>query len=284
MSAIFPVLRGLGWPITVESIYSTITQESAAGTEVRIPLWAAPRKKFTLPFNYLAAGVGDPLAWSQDDIHTLQGFQMSMYGKAYSFLYCHPPDSVTQGSPCQNTVTLANTGDGTTLTFQLQRSYGAFTEPVYDINTTGVNGIVVGNGGTGYTWATVQFSGGGPGSGARARAVVLAGSVVSVILTSSGQGYTSAPAVAIVGNGSGAAATAVVAPRIYLAGVYQSSGYTLGSTGVITFTSAPGSGVPVTADCAYFWRCRFDEDSLEFEQFNNSYFSLKKCVLYQVRN
>ena len=283
---IFPLLRGLTWPVTVEPLYSTILQESASGIEARIALWSAPRKKFTLPFSYLAAGAGDPLPWSQDDIHTLQGFQMSMYGKWDSFLYSCPSDSVVQGSLCVNTTTLGNYGDGTTTTFQLQRSYGAAVETVYDINVAGVNGIVVNGGGTGYTWATVKFSGGG-GSGARARAVVAAGSVTSITLISSGQGYTSAPAVASVGNGTVATATAYIRPRVYVAGSLktETTQYTLNtSTGIITLTSAPSSAQIVTADCAYFWRCRFDEDSLEFEQFNNSYFSLKKCVLYQVRN
>jgi hypothetical protein len=222
-----------------------------------------------------------------------------MYGKWDSFLYSCPSDSVVQGSLCVNTTTLGNYGDGTTTTFQLQRSYGAATETVYDINAKGatvgggtsggVNGIAVTNGGTGYTWATVKFSGSG-GSGARARAVVAAGSVTSITLVSSGQGYTSAPIATIYGNGSGARATAYIEPQVYITTPPGSpslvtTGYSISpTTGIITLTSAPSSAQIVTADCAYFWRCRFEDDSLEFEQFSGSYFSLKKCVLYQVRN
>ena len=77
--------------------------------------------------------------------------------------------------------------------------------------------------------------------------------------------------------------------NIYLAGVKQTTGYTVsgwGTTtpGVVTFTSAPGSGVAITADFAYYWPCRFDQDNVAFELFVNGYYSVKKIAWKSVKN
>lgn len=52
-------------------------------------------------------------------------------------------------------------------------------------------------------------------------------------------------------------------PLIYIAGVLQSSSnYTIGSTGVVTFNSAPASGAALTWTGQFYWPCNFDEDSI----------------------
>lgn len=71
----------------------------------------------------------------------------------------------------------------------------------------GVSGVNLSNGGTGYTAATVAFSGGG-GSGAAGTAVIAGGVITAITLTKAGYGYTSVPTVTITGDGTGAAATA----------------------------------------------------------------------------
>jgi len=73
--------------------------------------------------------------------------------------------------------------------------------------STKVKDLVVVTGGSGYTSATVSFSGGG-GSGATATAAVSAGQVVSLTITNAGTGYTSSPTVTISGDGTGATARA----------------------------------------------------------------------------
>lgn len=57
-------------------------------------------------------------------------------------------------------------------------------------------------------------------------------------------------------------------PQIYLNGVLQASGYTVSSTGLVTFTSAPGNGVEVTWSGTYYYRCRF-ERGMTFNKFMN---------------
>lgn len=60
--------------------------------------------------------------------------------------------------------------------------------------------------------------------------------------------------------------------------------YTISSSGLITFSGAPGGGAVLTADFTYYWRCRFDEDSIDFENFVQHYFEVKKVVIYQTRD
>ena len=76
---------------------------------------------------------------------------------------------------------------------------------------SGVGGVTVTAGGTGYTSApTVTFTG-GSGTGAAATATVAAGVVTKVTITNPGSGYVSAPTVGFTGGGgSGATATAVL--------------------------------------------------------------------------
>lgn len=54
--------------------------------------------------------------------------------------------------------------------------------------------------------------------------------------------------------------------QIYLGGVLQSSGYTLNaSTGMVTFTVAPGNGVSVTWRGDFYVPVRFDSDTLQLD-------------------
>jgi uncharacterized protein (TIGR02217 family) len=52
--------------------------------------------------------------------------------------------------------------------------------------------------------------------------------------------------------------------KVYLAGVLQTTGYTVNyTTGVVTFTSAPGPGVAVTVACEFDVPARLDTDEPE---------------------
>jgi hypothetical protein len=60
-------------------------------------------------------------------------------------------------------------------------------------------------GGSGYTWARVEFSGGGPlAVQAQGTAIVSGGQVISLQLISAGNSYSSTPIMTIVGDGTGA--------------------------------------------------------------------------------
>jgi len=59
-----------------------------------------------------------------------------------------------------------------------------------------------------------------------------------------------------------------LSPSIYKAGVLQSGGnYSINSTGLVTFVSAPAANAALTWSGTYYMRCRFKEDTSEFNQF-----------------
>ncbi len=97
----------------------------------------------------------------------------------------------------------------------------------------GVNNLVLGAGGAGYTSnPTVAFSGGG-GTGAAAAANVSGGAVTSITITNPGTGYTSAPTVTLTGGGF---TTAAGAPTAVLGVVLQASAITQDSSAANTGT------------------------------------------------
>ena len=54
--------------------------------------------------------------------------------------------------------------------------------------------------------------------------------------------------------------------HVYLNGALQSSGFSLVAPNKLSFSSAPGSSVVVSADFVYAFQCRFAADEQDFEQ------------------
>jgi len=77
-----------------------------------------------------------------------------------------------------------------------------------------------------------------------------------------------------------------VVSAVYLNGIIQDpAGYSVDSmTGRVTFNTAPGSGLIITADYSYYFRCRFVDDSYAFENFMFRLWQLKKLTFISVRS
>jgi uncharacterized protein (TIGR02217 family) len=73
---------------------------------------------------------------------------------------------------------------------------------------------------------------------------------------------------------------------IYLNGITQDpTSYSVDpTTGLVTFETAPGSGLIITADFTYYFRCRFTEDKYDFENFMLRLWQLKKLTFISVRS
>ena len=83
-------------------------------------------------------------------------------------------------------------------------------------NGTLVSGILITNGGSGYTSATaISFTGGGRGREAAAEAIIESGVITGAVITNPGFGYSNVPTVVIgdTGGGSAAAGTAILSGR-----------------------------------------------------------------------
>jgi uncharacterized protein (TIGR02217 family) len=77
-----------------------------------------------------------------------------------------------------------------------------------------------------------------------------------------------------------------VVNAVYFNGIVQDpAGYSVDSmTGLVTFNIAPGSGLIITADYSYYFRCRFIDDSYAFENFMFQLWQLKKLTFISVRS
>lgn len=81
----------------------------------------------------------------------------------------------------------------------------------------------------------------------------------------------------------------IVAPNslgaIYLDGITQNpADYTVDpDTGIVTFATPPSTGLAITADFSYWFRCRFVDDSYDFENFMYRLWQLKKLSFISVR-
>ncbi len=71
---------------------------------------------------------------------------------------------------------------------------------------------------------------------------------------------------------------------VALNGAPQSSGWSLTSPNTLVFSSAPGSGVAVTASFSYAFQCRFLEDGQDFEQFMQNLWAAPSVKFRSVRS
>jgi uncharacterized protein (TIGR02217 family) len=64
-------------------------------------------------------------------------------------------------------------------------------------------------------------------------------------------------------------------------GVVQTlgSGYSVSSTGLVTFATAPSNGQNLTWSGTYYYRCRFTKDDLAFDKFMKDFWALKKLEM-----
>ncbi len=205
---VFPSLSGLAFPVTRAPMFKTRQQESISGKRTWIADWSYPRWKWTLVFNFLRNN-GFYQA-SSDELLALLGFFNNRQGMFDSFLYSDPDDnSVTNQS--------LGIGDGSTVQFQLARSYGGYTEPVFAPNVV----------------STVKVNG-----------------VTKTVGTDYG-----------IGNWENG-----VTPN-----------------GTLNFTSAPGSGLPITVTMTYYWPVTFSADTAPFVKDMAGLWSLKKLEFESVK-
>ena len=74
---------------------------------------------------------------------------------------------------------------------------------------------------------------------------------------------------------------------VYLNGVPQSNGFTVNATALtpsVAFATAPAAGVAVTADFHWCLLCRFDDDSVDAEEFMAALYALQSLKLRTVRS
>lgn len=65
---------------------------------------------------------------------------------------------------------------------------------------------------------------------------------------------------------------------------WSSSAWGATNPGVLSFLGAVSAGVPISTDFTYYWPCRFDMDTANFNLFMRQWYGLKKLTFQSVKN
>lgn len=114
---------------------------------------------------------------------------------------------------------------------------------------------------------------------------------VTAQLFGTGNGTTTAfQLIATYGNSALPGTTEIVqnlngAPSIYDNGSLRSTPthYSIGPTGIVTFVSPPVSGHLLTWTGSFYYRCRFMDDDMDFEQFMYRFWAAKKVSFKSIK-
>jgi hypothetical protein len=118
---VYPSLPGIAFGVERAPVWSSDVQTTPSGREYRGAFMTYPRYRYKLVYEFLRDTSVYP------ELATLLGFFNARQGQFDTFLFSDPTDNSVAGQQL-------GSGDGTTTSFQLTRTYGAFTEPVYDLN------------------------------------------------------------------------------------------------------------------------------------------------------
>lgn len=158
---VLPDLKGVKIDVKRTAMYSTQIQQSTSGLELRSAFWTYPRYKIALSFEFLRSA--SYTRATMNEWETLIGFFARMAGTYDTFYFQMPDDYFvgTLASPTSSTSMPIGVGNGTTASFQLQRtlvpsaslpaaasrSYfptiGDGYEPVFAVNNTTAPSIFV---------------------------------------------------------------------------------------------------------------------------------------------
>ena len=268
---VFPsAIRGLTWPVLKTSEFNTLVQDAPNKMDTRIAQTYNPFWHWELIFDVLFDNPAQLTSGlSCTDYRTLQGFILSLQGSFADFLLDDPSDdyvgpALIAGAP--NTAAelqLVNDGAGNYYS-PVQRNFGGqFYEGVTDLNgaitvyangalqTNGTNYSVIGPGfalpgrsymGLGLQWASPAAWAAGHAYALNAVIMDPAGHLQKV--TTAG---TSGATIPTFNDAGGTTNDNTV--------IWTDQGYN------------PGPAGPITAQFNFYFRCRFEEDTQDFEQF-----------------
>jgi len=120
-NAVFPSFPGLTWNSVRKPQWATVTKTSVSGREFRAAQFSYPLWRYKLSYSVLRGSTALP------EVQQIAAFFNARSGSFDTWLYSDPDDKTA-------TAQLFGTGNGTATAFQLARSYGGYTEPVFDLN------------------------------------------------------------------------------------------------------------------------------------------------------
>jgi hypothetical protein len=299
--AVFPRFLGQGFTISKEDRFSTIVNESTSGKETAVILWTQPRWDFELSYDFvrqrqdygnqigmvpvtaaLLSSLGDYIS---DDFKGLVGFHAAAYGRGLTWLYDDPTDNWINGQQI-------GIGNGSTTQFQVARQIGGFSEFIQNINGTPVNAsprttslslnaLII------PTNVAIDTQG-----GRLATPWQTPGWPNYFKVTTAGTGGVTEPNYRVLAPFPGqtlqdgtALLTNMGTPFVlFVNGTPQAtSSYSLSSTGLVTFNSAPANTAVITVTCGFYFQCRFQEDKLTLSELVNTFWQGRSVKFSSVK-
>lgn len=139
------LLRGLTYNSKWTPTFFNQTAVSASGAEQDIGIAQYPLHDFELTYKFLRDGPRWGNALSALEFRTMMGFHLQMGGSLGRCLYRNPDDNAVYQQPI-------GTGDGSTTTFTLVRTFGAngygATEPVGMVDSNALFNVYLGGSST----------------------------------------------------------------------------------------------------------------------------------------
>lgn len=261
--AVFPALIGLTWDVQKKPIFSNKIATHTSGKETATSYYQNPKWEYVLTYDYLP---DYPKSVGDSDLQTLLGFFLNRRGRFDTFLFTDPDDNTVVAG-------FQKTFDGTSIEFNLVRGIGGFYEPVGQLNT----GLSV--------WLNVTETTTIPNTPGPYTVTVshAAAYVLTESVTINGVAAALAPGAPAAGQYSVAAGvytfnvadktkTVVIRYR-YLV---DPADYTVAMPNIVQFDVAPPNLATAYASFSYYFRCRFTEDTSEFNKFANKLWELNE--------
>ena len=308
-NAIFPNLTGLTWDQKKRPTWGTIIQQATSGREVRVTNRALPLFEYELTYSYLQ-DLTAPSATSPSSNTTTTVAGGSFPAATY---YVQTTWITAQGESAPS----AESTQAVTASHLLQVSPGGSVPA----GATGWNAYVGFWSGGAVKQNATSIAAGSPWTQPAAGLVAgvappLAytdlralegfyhqrqGAFDSFLYFDPGDAQATAQAIGtgdgvntafqLVSNYGGALLpqqNPIGPVGVFVSGVQQSSGYTLGApgtsgAGVVTFGAAPGAAAPITATYGYLQRLRFKDDQVEFNEFLSNLWELRTLQLMSVK-
>jgi len=125
--AIYPTLIGLTFTVIKRPKFSTEISSHVSGREARVGYYANPLWEFELSYDFIPDAHPNLPGSFTSDLKQLMGFFLAHQGQLIPFCFKDPDDNTVTAQPI-------GTGDGTTSSFTLVRTFGGSdgtsTEPI----------------------------------------------------------------------------------------------------------------------------------------------------------
>jgi hypothetical protein len=238
---VFPTIRGLTFPVVKAPMFDTIIQTSPNKFEVRLQQTVNPIWHYTFEWDYLydgyqQSGIGSGLTYT--DLQTMMGFFLSRSGAYDDFLYLDPDDNLV--GPAQISAS-PNQAARLKLVTSGGNNYTPLQRPMGGLSSTW-------NDASRFFEDVTDISNTG-----------LAVYANNILQSGGGVNYS-------FGNGTLANGIwSTTAPGLSVAGA---------SYGGLYLTWAAPPTEPITVNFTFYFRVRFNGDTLDFEKFMQSLWAM----------